>query len=83
MKVHCTQSECQKQQQSFNKLYLSVSQEISRICKTLTNSQEGQVNDITKLPAIADLCETLKQLLGMKTKYTNTYNVCFYNKLHC
>ena len=57
-------------------IYLSFVQKILDICSTLTASQpRWKVKDIGKLPAIVDLNETLKQLLGMKTKYTNKYDV--------
>ena len=46
--------------------YFCFLQKILNICSTLMTGQQGQeVDDITKLPAIADLCKTLKQLLSM------------------
>ena len=49
----------------------------------MTSKHGQKVNDIGELPAIADLYQTLKQLLGMKNKCTNKCNVHFYcNELH-
>ncbi|CAB4001568.1 Hypothetical predicted protein [Paramuricea clavata] len=49
----------------------SLRKQISDICSTLVTShdQGQQVNDISKLPAIADLCGILRQL-------SSTYDKC-------
>ncbi|CAB4003638.1 Hypothetical predicted protein [Paramuricea clavata] len=48
----------------------SLRKKISDICSTLvTSHQEQQVNDISKLPAIEDLCEILKQLSSGSTEH--------------